>query len=141
MMEQLITFETAKLAKEKGFNEKCGIGYDLHGNITYATVSYMLNSDKNSKDHCSAPTQTLLQKWLRDVHDIHINPEYRDEAGCFEYFYTIMYFPEELKHKKRSHEQTKRIDSFYGAGGSYIGCFDTYEEALEEALQKSLKLI
>jgi len=48
MTDQLITFETAKLSKEKGFD--------------------LINHLKNGLP----PTQSLLQKWLRENHNIHI---------------------------------------------------------------------
>jgi hypothetical protein len=49
MQEELITLETAKLAKEKGFDYFNGI---------YKT---------------QRSTQSLLQKWLREIHKIDIN--------------------------------------------------------------------
>lgn len=63
MEEQLITFETAKLAKEKGFDVETNHRY-LKGEIvkndfTNKTFGYPLNEIHE------APTQSLLQKWLR----------------------------------------------------------------------------
>ena len=62
MKEKLIAFETAKLAKEKGFHGNMGKGYGSDGKIdTY-------------RGHAPFPvcTQSLLQKWLREEHGIHI---------------------------------------------------------------------
>lgn len=70
MKEQLINFETAKLAKEKGLNEYCSSFYSLNS-VTNEFDLYDCNNNwkehKNSNNpiSISAPTQSLLQKWLR----------------------------------------------------------------------------
>jgi len=62
MEESTVSFETAKLDKEKGFNQ----GrfnypkYDEEGNV------HFIGFNKGY----SAPTQSLLQKWLREKHNI-----------------------------------------------------------------------
>lgn len=61
MKEQLISLETAKLAKEKGFDWK-----------TEQSWSYIIGVDGkhflnyNIYKGYSAPTQAFLQKWLRE---------------------------------------------------------------------------
>ena len=40
MQEQLISFETAKLAAEKGYDEDCDYIYDIHGNIIYRPLCF-----------------------------------------------------------------------------------------------------
>ena len=69
MEESLIKFETAKLAKEKGFDvfrhmTNNGV-YDKKGVVGYVHVY-------DSRYHILAPTQSLLQKWLRERHKIDI---------------------------------------------------------------------
>lgn len=59
MKEQLISFETAKLAKEKEFNEKYSDFY----------IDKRVNGDLT--DLPCVP-QSLLQKWLREKHKINI---------------------------------------------------------------------
>lgn len=51
MTEELVTLETAMLAKEKGFDEPCRHGYDDDHSIS-----------------CKCPTQDLLERWLRERH-------------------------------------------------------------------------
>jgi hypothetical protein len=79
MKEQLILFGTAKLAKEKRFDCKVGNFFKL------TTISHPLIEDTcllqniNSLSDVplfSRPTQSLLQKWLREVHniDVSVNP-------------------------------------------------------------------
>lgn len=54
MTDQLISHDTARLAKEKGFY----IPRYYHGNDLFLKDDY--------------PTQSFLAKWLRDKHGIHI---------------------------------------------------------------------
>jgi hypothetical protein len=96
MKEQLITFETAKLAKEKGF--------DLNG---------------HTNDKCS-PSQSLLQKWLRDKFQVHI--EIYVQLGFKHWSVSIL-------------PMAKRVKAEHPSG------FTSYEEALEKGLQEALKLI
>ena len=72
MTEQLITFDTAKLAKEKGFDWQTNMVYKQE--LLYTRDNIIKNSAfKNSKVYrATAPTQSLLQKWLREVHNIHV---------------------------------------------------------------------
>ena len=88
MEEPLIDFETAKLAKEKGFDEKCFHIFSLfrggvkeYGpeNIKSNDGSYNQNHKEmywkrgcNFDYHFLRPTQSLLQKWLRDKHGLYI---------------------------------------------------------------------
>ena len=78
MKEQLVSFETAKLAKELGFNWKVRTyyGHTCNPHIAYDKEDYSIpvdfNNDDNYKGLISAPTQSLLNKWIRDVHKIHI---------------------------------------------------------------------
>jgi hypothetical protein len=79
MIDQLVTKKTAVLAKLKGFDEKCFAGYDsgitnplwLHTDGKFETLCYRDKSTVN--ESCIlVPTQSLLQKWLREVHNYHI---------------------------------------------------------------------
>lgn len=77
MQEQLISFKTAKLAKEKGFNWKTFWFYTIEKLYEYDTIEELFECEiKFSSDHfdgsASAPTQSILQKWLREIHNIHI---------------------------------------------------------------------
>lgn len=68
--EDYVSFETAKLLKEKGFDEYC-YGY-------YYTPEYMSYGDTKQRnlelfpDSYSAPTLQMAMKWLREVHRIDI---------------------------------------------------------------------
>lgn len=72
--EDYVSFETAKLLKEKGFDEYC-YGY-------YYTSEYMTLGDIKQRnlelyrDSYSAPTLQRTMKWLREVHNIAIETEW-----------------------------------------------------------------
>lgn len=74
MEESIIKFETAKLAKQKGFNEATRYYYLNLG----LRAQFKLFDGQNSVAHviprfeCTAPSQALLQKWLREKHRIFI---------------------------------------------------------------------
>tara|TARA_R110002012_G_C11328222_1_gene576686 strand:- start:196 stop:495 length:300 start_codon:yes stop_codon:yes gene_type:complete len=92
MKEQLISFETAKLAKEKGFNWPCLCYRQKSAVIGDETILEVMEGEKyydwNSYPQVpfySMPTQSLLQKWLREVYNVHIQIyEEALEKGLFE---------------------------------------------------------
>ena len=77
IQEAYVSFETAKLLKEKGFDEKClhyyednrhrdeGIKFSDWCNIEYS------NSEIGRRFTC--PTQQMAMRWLREKHNIHIS--------------------------------------------------------------------
>ena len=118
LKEKLISFETAILAKEKGFNissrgEGMGKRIFINGELVDTIFS--------SKDHIHAPTQSLLQKWLREVHEISIKIDdyYTNSRVRFDY----------------------NVCELGSQEDNPVGIFETYEEALEIGLQEALKLI
>lgn len=169
MKEQLISFETAKLAKEKGFDESCtNMWYynpkykddpELHPGTTShrkfvncsenymgcntsdyeestITIKDLLKKPSDypaEKNLYPAPTQSLLQKWLREEHGIRVL------ESCP--------LPEQTR--KHSEYLSKRVDSIifnayhkdWNPKLIEISCEDTYEEALEAGLLEGLKLI
>ncbi len=148
MKEELISFETAKLVKEKGFDVPVRYGvYGIkmkltedHGNgrnPQQRDVNW--NAKTKQQKHSQAtsiPTQSLLQKWLRDVYDIKLCISYTciDDSE-YAYIWDIT-IPTEKGRKKDSWDFNEKMDSF-----SRLSWWDTYEEALEEGLKEALKLI
>ena len=142
MEEQLITFKTAKLAKEKGFDieESCVafytkprskmFGIDEHGryyNIknTPRKLYYIGKSAAfNSNNVILAPTQSLLQKWLREVHNIRLEIQ-----SLIDYTYAYSIY-QELQDNKYCKQIAFEYTEQY-----------SYENALEIGLKHALKLI
>lgn len=115
MTEELVTLETAKMLIKKGFNECRNV----------VDISNMSNDDL-PKRCFSQPTQSIVQKWLREVKNLHIEI-YRNACG---YGYIIV----------KANNGTWREDDD-AKGPNDGGNWDTYEEALEAGIQEVLKLI
>lgn len=132
MQESLISFETAKLAKEKG------VKLDING-LYWEDGSY--DSGENAlvyeefQDVMSAPTQSLLQKWLREVHKINVESNYLPNVEK----YRCLFIPMTLK--KPSEYSTP--GTAFASRFNYLDKenYNTYEEALEIGLYQALKLI
>lgn len=67
--EDYVSFETAKLLKEKEFNEHC---YTCYLNKELSHYDYLSNNFELIDNAISAPTHQMACRWLRDVHNIHI---------------------------------------------------------------------
>ncbi len=115
MQEQLISFETARSAKETGFNYDVKNYYNALGELF--TRLYRAYKGK----YYQAPTQNLLQKWLRDEHNVHINPVLETDYEYINKFYRY---------------------SIVTSVVNYTSCkiYNSYEEALEKGLLKALNL-
>lgn len=130
--EQLILFETAKLAKNKGF--KIGIGWYSIDSIFYYKGELTTNY---RGDNPCAPTQSLLQKWLRDVHKIIVWVTAGYYMSNIIYNVEISYIDKDTNLFK---EITPKLSNYsnMGYGGTYE---DSYDAALEIGLIEALKLI
>lgn len=140
MTDEIIKFDTAKLAKEKGFDlpstgayaqepEEGAVDYetafDAIGELVFTTEDMQSALEYEFKSYL-APTQSLLQRWLREKYQINVYPilSYTNNQK-----YTI-----ELRFdfSRISTSQTGLTEKVY---------YDTYEEALEVGLVAALKLI
>lgn len=108
-MNQLVEYSTTKLAYNKNYPIACTITYEEDGR----TVKYI--------DFYKLPTQTELQRWLREIKFVYVNVQ------------PIIYTGE----LKASYYQPLINQSTI----SIRKKFDTWEDALEEGLKEALKLI
>jgi len=125
MNEQLISFETAKLAKENGFDGTgCTHCYDPHNPIESQTWSDNIgcSTEERLARLIDAPSQSLLQKWLREEHNIHVIPRLLGVVG---WNFTMIGLGGRTISLRASYQSKK----------------DTYEEALEAGLQEALKIL
>ena len=115
MEEVLVGLVVARLAAEKGFNEGCNWYYSGVDALCWSNMKPD-NSDLAVGD-LAAPTQSFLQKWLRELKatDIFVLP-----CGDDNYSIDIFYIGE-------GEDTNKNAD------------YKTYEEALEDALMIALK--
>lgn len=158
MTEELVTLETAQLAKEKGFDEECRSMWmyadnlpievnapkdeELIGSFTAMFLKYrddpaklleiitkapkirpLRNSTLPPPMYCR-PTQDLLERWLREVHDIDVKTKCLAKAfigrrGVYRATVTVL-----LK-----------------AYVDHTSNMETYELAREAALLHALKLL
>ena len=75
--EDYVSFETAKLLKEKGFNEKLLTFYitdEAEKESDFQTMYFTDDKiDNNQSPHCYlAPTLQIAMKWLREVYNVAI---------------------------------------------------------------------
>ena len=154
MEEQLISFETAKLAKKKGFNIRCRNWFGGNGSeqdsTSYDTVfywhkNYPYNFESPESHGYSRPTQSLLQKWLREKHNIHIEINGMNRQLPFNHCYYIILrgINFELILDNESDGNWYPILSNRHNNDESTGymVFDTFEEALEIGLQEALELV
>jgi hypothetical protein len=131
MEEEFITYETALLAKEKGFNLIVRAYYHTNGELEDDDGT----GDWNVHDTQSAPTQSLLQKWLREEHNlnIEITPcgyNHKDKH------YSFRSLVRAITKTSNVHNNGCKSDI---EGDFYI--FRSYEKALEAGLMAALGLI
>ena len=125
MEDIIIAFETAKLAKEKGFPQepnKLKIPYynykgEFKGDVKDWLRKYLRKEDTSDVESVSAPTQSLLAKWLREEHNIHLIAYKNINIDGYDWCYITT------------------------DGITNINSYKTYEEAYEIGLQEALKLI
>ena len=88
--EEICTYEVAKLAKENGFNGNgCFKHYDQNGllrsNRSFSrfdlTINELYKHDAPSEVQVYAPTQSLLQRWLREERGIIIEVFMDDDSN------------------------------------------------------------
>jgi hypothetical protein len=83
--EEYVSFDVAKLLREKGFDEKCAFIYRTDGSLLDMGWGYQRNS--SFVGYYSAPTQALVMRWLREVY--HINIELKINKNTFLWRYRI----------------------------------------------------
>ena len=168
MKDQIISFQTAQLAKEKGWveptlnfyfedgeskenvlNETVGMDYGSPFTVEFLELIENWNSKwvtKKNGDRCfgcqksrgyletfSAPTQSLLQKWLREKHNYAVCVDFPNNTG-------------EKKHQGINYAGYSCFIWWLFGGDAYKKIWlnlqsKTYEDALEKGLQEALKLI
>lgn len=126
MTEELVTLETAKMLKEKGFNWKCEHLIDRNKVITkydipQSMVVCMEIDGELVEFLC--PALYIAQKWLRQEKNLHIEISYM--YGNY-WIYDILTIPEH---------------DLVGLSDRPIIHYGTYEEALEAGIFEALKLI
>lgn len=121
--EQFVSFETAKLLKEAGFNEQCRYNYDNVGGFRWFKIG-----EPTPKGWVPCPTQALAARWLREVHGLNI-------SACFIYDKSM----ESGKGWFYMREDTNQNES--NSVYCSIENYKSFEEAFEVGLKETLQLI
>ena len=149
--EDYVSFEVAKLLKEKGFDEACLYYYRTETTLgkEYTNLAfideYLHNSEIKYGTYeecvCTAPTLQMAMKWLRETYKLHIEvevlkPYVLDDtkkrtvpSDRVEFHASIIF----------TDQWNDALEEFKNTG---VGWYSTYEEAVEAALKYCLtKLI
>lgn len=77
--EEICTYEVCKLAKEKGFDVPTFDWYDYKGIYHKGFIPHKLHECPRYKEYY-APTQSLLQRWLREEKGYYVYPFFDNET-------------------------------------------------------------
>jgi hypothetical protein len=146
MKEQMVTYDVADLAIKKGFNLETDSYYgilpkyhNLYSGVEDPSKIRLYTWGKKKLSHIilieNVPTQSLLQKWLREVHNLNVEVTahaYNKEDKHFSFRVIIKIITKTNISDNNGCLSDIETD-FY--------IFRTYEEALEKGLYEALKMI
>jgi hypothetical protein len=125
--EDYVSFEAAKLLKEKGFDESCRAVYEEKV-LRINTLCDYHNSELSS--YVCAPTIQMAMKWLREVYHIEIYITFGfpfiDDKQQYKYFWSIVKVCD-------NHLEYPMDDP--GSASYNEEMADSYEDAVEAALK------
>lgn len=116
--EDYVSFVTAKLLMEKGFEGDCKYIQDPNNN-PYSNSGALVSYPK--------PTLQMALKWLREVHNIWIEFVFETTGGHVSEYKFKLHF---LKADHSGFEISNR---------AYVGYYKTYEEAADNAISYCLE--
>ena len=124
--ENYVSSKIAELLREKGFNEECLEYYDDNGNFKHFRVTKCNYDNLPYKNTYIAPTYQIVLKWLREVHNLHIDIfiGIAEDDSCT--YWT--YFITDLK--------GNMIVNAYGEDIDFKG--ENYEQTIESAIENCL---
>lgn len=140
--EDYVSFETAKLLKEKGFDEITFTWYNGKGKFCVGRNNFddyhmnhfsNISIVKNDKNKCSAPTLQTAMKWIRDK-GFHIfapiEIDYDEDERGDKWYHNATYYPE-----------IRRVSDgkiMYDDGRLYAKPEQAYEVAIRYCLENLL---
>lgn len=80
IQEDYVSYETAKLLKEKGFNESTDKQYNLDKIVGDYNIT---DRSRHPERYLDVPTLQMAMKWLREVHNIEIRVIYDNDKLCW----------------------------------------------------------
>ena len=142
IQEDYVSFEVAKLLKEKGF--------DVWGDGSIGTATkiwkeygpsngklYDCSTGSPSRKAFPAPTLQMAMKWLREKHDLHIEITSIKPYGSDGNGHDISL--DGVEYHSNIVQNNKWIDTIKKFKSYSIACYHSYEEACEAAIKYCLK--
>lgn len=122
--EDYVSFETAKLLKDKGFDDEyTNAFYDKTGNLYFIDLLSDLSNHPDNDTDIAASTLYVSMKWLREVHNLEIYPFHDAIQENNDWWYRIEH------HSKGCSLTEYESDAIY----------KTYEESCESAIKYCLE--
>ena len=119
--DDYVSFDTAKLLKEKGFDENTHMWwYTVYGELGEYDVT---DRGRRPELYINAPTLQMAMKWLREMYDIHVVPR----KDFFNGTYTGMIYD-------GRRENVFDKDDYIALVG-----YETYEQACEDCIKYCLE--
>ena len=124
--EDYISFETAKLLKEKGFDDEyTNAFYDKNGNLYFIDILSDFSEHSDNDTDIAASTLYVAMKWLREVHHLHLSIDsYPHEDNCFYWCYKVLFMDESDLCSIKKHAKAS---------------FNSFEAAVEAAIKYCLE--
>ena len=124
IIEDYVSYETAKLLKENGFDVYVHSFYDAD-DMSAQHNEALWNWNLNKENYrFSAPTIQMAMKWLREEHHIFINIDYDPREFGDEPYFTLITNMDTLDYYKGKHLPVNSV---------------TYEQAAEAAIKYCLE--
>jgi hypothetical protein len=127
MNKEFIPYEQALALKELGFDENC-FGYYFEKKLVMAIL--FKDGYKIGDGVVQAPLYQQAFRWFREKYNLHAEL-YTADMGAIEYCFQI----------RDLYSEKYVYDNFKGAGSSYMGTFNTPEEAELECLKKLIEIV
>lgn len=126
--EDYCSFETAKLLKEKGFDERCTHYYKNEKylvDLGYTNIHSYTNSDL--VEEFAAPTLQMAMKWLREMYNLYCDIGYDFRLGWNNKIISLKETVIDHDIEMKTYLPYKTVD------------YPSYEEACESAIKYCLE--
>jgi len=144
--DKLVSVEVAMLALKAGYPGNSPECYTIQDGVPKEKASIMDEWSgligEGWSYLCDRPTQSALQKWIRETHAITVESNFLPNIQKYRCLYKPKsIIPKDLRQPGMSNKEFHAavhlaIDKYYGKDS-----YDTYEEALETGLGEALKII
>ena len=147
--EDYVSFETAKLLNDKGFDGECLFVANKESKGVMPVSWPTTNSDikEERANLITIPTLQMAMKWVQEAHNIIIVPNYEYECDSTPWCYKIFKLEENGKPERvavkgvsydKDNNPTERIVGYRDYERSYKD-YSTKEEAIEEGIKYCLE--